>query len=249
MREPDLLLLDEPTNHLDLETIEWLEKQLLQYRGALLFVTHDRAFLQRLATRIVEIDRGKLASWDCDYATYLIRKEAALEAEESASKVFDKKLAVEEHWVRHGISARRTRNQGRVRALHALRQARSQRRNISGKVNIAYHEIEKSGKIVIEADNISFSYPDKSLLNHFSTTIIRGDKVGIIGTNGSGKTTLLRLLLGELNPQEGTVRHGTQLQIAHFDQLRTQLDESKSVRENVSGGSDFVVINGVKNIS
>lgn len=246
VREPDLLLLDEPTNHLDLETILWLEKQLLQYRGAILFVTHDRAFLQRLANRIVELDRGKLTSWDCDYATYLIRKEAVLEAEEKANKVFDKKLAIEEYWVRHGISARRTRNQGRVRKLIALRENREQRRVIGGKVKIARHEVEKSGKIVIEANNISFSYQEKPLLNHFSTTIMRGDKIGIIGANGCGKTTLLRLLLGELKPQSGTVRHGTQLEIAHFDQLRTQLDESKSVRENVGGGSDTVTINGEK---
>ncbi len=246
VREPDLLLLDEPTNHLDLDTIEWLEKLLIQYRGALLFVTHDRAFLQRLATRIIEIDRGKLTSWDCDYATYLIRKEAALESEEKTNKVFDKKLAIEEHWVRHGISARRTRNQGRVRALKALRESRGQRRTLGGKVKLARHEIEKSGKLVIEADKISFSYPEKPVLKCFSTTIMRGDKIGIIGKNGSGKTTLLRLLLGELEPQSGFVRHGTQLQIAHFDQLRTQLDESKSVRENVAGGSDTVIINGEK---
>ena len=244
VREPDLLLLDEPTNHLDLESIEWLEKMLLQYSGALLFVTHDRAFLQRLATRIVELDRGKLTSWDCDYATYLIRKEAALEAEEHTNKVFDKKLANEEHWVRHGISARRKRNQGRVRALKELRQSRAQRRVIGGKIRLARHEIDKSGKIVIEANDISFSYPEKPLLKHFSTTIVRGDKIGIIGANGCGKTTLLRLLLGELPPQSGSVRHGTKLQIAHFDQLRTQLDESKSVRDNVAGGSDVVTING-----
>ena len=246
VREPDLLLLDEPTNHLDLESIEWLEKLLLQYPGALLFVTHDRAFLQHLASRIIELDRGKLTSWDCDYATYLTRKEAALEAEEKTNKVFDKKLAIEEHWVRHGISARRTRNQGRVRALTALRQSRAQRRTIGGKVNLTRHEIEKSGKVVIEANDISFSYSEKPLLKHFSTTIMRGDKIGIIGANGCGKTTLLRLLLGELEPQSGSLRHGTQLQIAHFDQLRTQLDESQSVRENVAGGSDTVMINGVK---
>lgn len=242
--EPDLLLLDEPTNHLDISTIMWLEKLLKNLQGALLFVTHDRAFLQKIANRIIELDRGKLTSWECDYATYLKRKEATLTAEEDADKNFDKKLAQEEHWVRHGISARRKRNQGRVRKLQELRQVRSVRRAVTGKAKLQLQEIECSGKLVIEAEHITFGYPDKNIVNDFSSTILRGDKIGIIGDNGTGKTTLLHLLLKDLEPQSGTVRHGTKLQIAHFDQLRSQLNPEESLRDNVAGGSDVVSING-----
>lgn len=243
--EPDLLLFDEPTNHLDIKTIEWLENLLTKSRGTILFITHDRTFLQKVANRIIELDRAKLTSWECDYVAYLTRKEAALLAEEQAHKNFDKKLAVEEYWVRHGISARRKRNQGRVRKLQELRQTKRERRTLSSKSNIKIQEIEKSGKIVIEAKNIVFYYPNGVGIKDFSTTIMRGDKIGIIGANGCGKTTLLKLLLKELEPQTGELKHGTQLKVVHFDQLKSQLKEELSVRENVSGGSDHVTINGV----
>jgi ATP-binding cassette subfamily F protein uup len=241
---PDLLLLDEPTNHLDIDAIRWLEDLLLRYSGTLLFVTHDRALLRKVATRILELDRGRLTSWSCDYAKYLDRKEAALEAEARQNAEFDKKLAREEVWIRTGIKARRTRNEGRVRALEALREVRRQRRQRPGDVKMEIQEAQRTGRLVIEAKHLHFHYGSRAIVRDFSTMIMRGDRVGLIGPNGSGKTTLLRLLLGDLPPQAGTVRHGTHLEVAYFDQLHAQLDETKSVRENVYDASDAVTING-----
>ena len=242
--DPDLLLLDEPTNHLDLVAIEWLEDFLLRWKTTLVFVTHDRMFLRKLATRILEIDRGRLFDWSCDYDTFLKRKEAALAAEETQNALFDKKLAEEEVWIRTGIKARRTRNEGRVRALEKLRQIRSNRRDAVGTVQLAIQEGERSGMLVTEVDNVSFKYADRPIVSDFSTSIMRGDKVGIIGPNGAGKTTLLRILLGQLQPQSGTVRMGTNLQIAYFDQLRQQLNDDASVQDNVADGYDTVRIGG-----
>jgi len=214
---PDLLLLDEPTNHLDLAAIEWLEEFLLRWNATLIFVTHDRMFLRRLATRIFEIDRGRLFDWSCDYDTFLNRKEQALAAEETQNALFDKKLAEEEVWIRTGIKARRTRNEGRVRALERLRLIRSNRREAAGKVQLSIQDGERSGMLVVDAKDVSFAYGERTIIRDFSTTIMRGDKVGIIGPNGSGKTTLLRILLGQLQPQAGSVQLGTNLQIAYFD--------------------------------
>ncbi len=242
--QPDLLLLDEPTNHLDIDAITWLEEFLLGWNGTLLFITHDRAFLQRLATRIIELDRGHIADFPGDYATYVTRKEAMLAAEEIQNAQFDKKLAQEEAWIRQGIKARRTRNEGRVRALKRLREERAARRERSGRVNMAIQTAERSGKIVIEAEQAAFRYDGKPVVQGLTTTILRGDKVGIIGPNGSGKTTLLRLLLGELEPTEGRVHRGTGLEIAYFDQYRAALDENKSVQDNVAESSDMLTING-----
>jgi ABC transport system ATP-binding/permease protein len=244
VRDPELLLLDEPTNHLDIASIDWLEGFLKRWGGTLLFVTHDRVFLQRLTTRIVELDRGRLFDWNCSYTTFLERKEAMLTAEAEQNVLFDKKLAQEEVWIRKGIEARRTRNEGRVRALKRLREERAMRRERPGKVKMQLQTEKRSGKLVIEAENVNYAFGDKSIVSDFTTTIQRGDKVGIIGPNGSGKTTLLRLLLGELTPQSGTVEYGTNLEIAYFDQLRAQLDDSKSVLDNVGQGSDNVTING-----
>jgi ABC transport system ATP-binding/permease protein len=244
VRQPDLLLLDEPTNHLDIDAIRWLEDSLLRWGGTLLFVTHDRAFLQRLSTRIIELDRGRLFDWNCDYPTFLQRKDAMLNAEQDQDVVLDKKLAQEEAWIRRGIRARRTRNEGRVRALQRLRQIRSERRSQPGKVRMQIQEARRSGKLVIEAENIQFGYDNRSLVQNFSTTIQRGDKVGIIGPNGSGKTTLLRILMGELKPHSGSIAFGTNLETAYFDQLRSQLDESRSVMDNVGQGRDTITING-----
>ncbi len=241
---PDLLLLDEPTNHLDIDAIRWLEDFLLRQSGTLLFVTHDRALLRNVGTRILELDRGRLTSWSCDYATYLNRKEAALEAEARQNAGFDKKLAQEEVWIRTGIQARRTRNEGRVRALEALRAVRQARRDRLGEVKMEIQEAARTGRLVIEAKQLDFQYGSRPIVRDFSTMIMRGDRVGLIGPNGAGKTTLLRLLLGELPPQKGTVRHGTNLEVAYFDQLHAQLDETKSVRENVRDGSDSVTVNG-----
>jgi ABC transport system ATP-binding/permease protein len=241
---PDLLLLDEPTNHLDIDAIRWLEDFLLRFSGTLLFVTHDRALLRKVATRILELDRGRLTSWSCDYATYLDRKAAALAAEGRQNAEFDKKLAQEEVWIRTGIKARRTRNEGRVRALEALREVRRDRRDRPGDVKMEIQEADRTGRLVIEAKNLRFHYGDRAIVSDFSTMVMRGDRIGLIGPNGSGKTTLLRLLLGELSPQTGSVRHGTNLEVAYFDQLHAQLDETKSVRENVRDGSDAVTING-----
>jgi ATP-binding cassette subfamily F protein uup len=241
---PDLLLLDEPTNHLDIEAISWLENFLAKWPGAILFVTHDRTFLQKLATRILEVEGGRLFDWSCDYQTFLQRKEAALAAEEKQNALFDKRLQQEETWIRQGIKARRTRNEGRVRALKAMRVERQQRREKTGRARLEIHEGQRSGNLVAEVKEISFSYPDLPIVNDFSMMIMRGDKIGLIGPNGAGKTTLLRLLLGTLEPQAGSVRHGSNIQVAYFDQLREQLDEDASVEENVGEGSQSVMING-----
>lgn len=238
--QPSLLLLDEPTNHLDIAAIDWLEKFLTGYRGTLLFVTHDRMFLRKLAGRILEIDRGKIFDWSCDYDTFLQRKEAALEAEEKQNALFDKKLAEEEVWIRQGIKARRTRNMGRVRALVEMRRTRAERRTQAGQVRLEIQQGQRSGTIVAEIEDVTFAYGDRTIVREFSTTILRGDKIGIIGPNGAGKTTLLRILLGQLAPQSGKVKLGTNLQIAYFDQQRQQLDDQKTVQENVGDGYDTI---------
>lgn len=242
--EPDVLLLDEPTNHLDITAISWLERFLKGYPGTLLFVTHDRVFLQALATRIIEIDRGKMYDWSCDYATFLVRKQQMLESEEKHNAAFDRKLAQEEVWIRQGIKARRTRNEGRVRALKKLRDERSNRRERTGNVRMQAAAADRSGQLVVEAKNISFAYDETPIVNNFSTLISRGDKIGIIGPNGSGKTTLLKLLLGQLEPTSGVIRRGTRMEVLYFDQLREQLDEEKTVVENVGGGQDMLLIDG-----
>lgn len=244
VNNPDLLLLDEPTNHLDIDSIAWLEDFLARWGGTLFFVTHDRQFLQRIAHRIVELDRGRLFDWNCDYSTFVKRKDAMLENEAEHNVLFDKKLAQEEAWIRRGIEARRTRNEGRVRALKRLRELRSERRDGAGKAKIQLQEVKRSGRLVIEAENLNYAYDDKPIIRNFSTIIQRGDKVGIIGPNGSGKTTLMRLLMGELTPNNGIVELGTNLEVAYFDQLRSQLDESKSVLDNVGQGRDTITING-----
>jgi len=244
VQEPDILLLDEPTNHLDIPSIQWLEDFLKNLNCSLVFITHDRAFLQALATRIVELDRGNLYSWDCDYATYLIRKSEQLESEAKSNMEFDKKLAQEEVWIRQGIKARRTRNEGRVRELEKLRNERQARRSQQGKANLQSNVAEKSGKQVIEIDNINFEFADKIIVKDFSSMVIRGDKIGIIGANGCGKSTLLKLILGDLQPQSGTVKLGTNLKIAYFDQHRIQLDENAKVAESVVEESDYIEING-----
>ena len=242
--EPDILLLDEPTNHLDIDSITWLEEFLASWPGTLLFITHDRAFLRRLATRIIELDRGILRSWPGTYDEYLVRKEESLRIEEQSNALFDKRLAQEEVWIRKGIKARRVRDQGRVERLKKLRNEYAARRELSGEAKLVLQEAEKSGKLVAEAKGISFSRGDRIIVKNFSTTIIRGDKIGIIGPNGAGKTTLLNLLLAKLEPDSGTVRNGSKLEVAYFDQLRAQLDDSKPVFENIGGGKDFVTIDG-----
>ena len=242
--EPDILLLDEPTNHLDIDSILWLEAFLQSFDKTLMFVAHDRTFLQKIATRIVEIDRGKLFSFSCNYTTYLERRQAMQDAEEKQWQTFDKKLAQEEIWIRQGVKARRTRNEGRVRALMALREERARRRERDGNVRFAISEAQRTGRLVADAEKISFAYGDKKIIDSFSTTILRGDRVGIIGPNGSGKTTLLKVLLGELPISGGKIRLGTGIAIAYFDQLRAQFDESKSLRDNISDGNDTVFING-----
>jgi ATP-binding cassette subfamily F protein uup len=244
--EPDVLLLDEPTNHLDLETIAWLEEQVLAFSGAVVFITHDRAFLQKLATRIVDLDRGNLSSWPGDYSDYLVKKAAALEEEASHNALFDKKLAEEEVWIRQGIKARRTRNEGRVRALKKLRQERAERRERQGTAKMALERGEASGRKVIEASQISIAFGGRPIIQDFSTTILRGDRVGLIGPNGAGKSTLLKLLLKQLEPDSGQVEHGTRLSIAYFDQLRDQLDPEQSVCDVVGDGRDWVEIGGRK---
>ncbi len=243
-RDPSVLLLDEPTNHLDIAAINWLEGFLERWSGTLLFVTHDRAFLRRLSTRILEIDRGHLFDWSCDYPTFLVRKEAALATEEKQNALFDKKLAQEESWIRQGIKARRTRNEGRVRALKAMRVERAERREVVGKAKLEIQSEQRSGALVARVEDISFGFGDCQIVDRFSIEIMRGDKIGVIGPNGVGKSTLLRLLLGELQPQSGSVRLGTNLQVAYFDQLRGQLDEEQTVQDNVGEGSDQLSIAG-----
>jgi len=244
VQKPDLLLLDEPTNHLDIATIKWLEERVYNYPGAVMFITHDRAFLQRLATRIVEIDRGKLTSWPGDYDNFLRRKEKVLEDEAVAEDKFDKKLAEEEAWIRQGIKARRTRNEGRVRALLKMREEREERVAKEGKARIHIEEAEQSGRKVIRARNVSYSYGVEEVIRDFSIKIMRGDRIGLIGNNGVGKTTLLRLLLGELEPQSGTLKMGTGLEVGYFDQLRQTLDLEKSVSYNVGEGRTYIKLNG-----
>jgi ATP-binding cassette subfamily F protein uup len=244
--DPEVLLLDEPTNHLDFESILWLEEQLLSFQGAVLFVTHDRSFLQKLATRIVDLDRGNLVSWAGNYDDYLVRKAAALEDEANQNAEFDKKLADEEVWIRQGVKARRTRNEGRVRALEKLRNERAQRRLQQGTARLALEKGDASGKKVIQVDDISFGYGDRQIIKKFSTLIQRGDKIGLIGANGAGKSTLLKLLLQQIEPNSGKVEQGTRLEIAYFDQLRDQLDPNMTVADTVADGNDFVEIGGNK---
>ena len=244
VKEPDILLLDEPTNHLDIASITWLEEFLKGYGGTLLFITHDRMFLQSLATRIIQIDRGQLVSFPGDYANFLVRREALLSDEAQQNALFDKKLAQEEVWIRQGIKARRTRNEGRVRALEQLRRERGARREVLGNVKMKLQDADRSGKLVVEAEDLGQSYDDRTLFKDFSTVIQRGDKIGLIGPNGCGKTTLLSILLGRNEPEFGTVKLGTKIEIAYFDQLRSELDEEVSVVDNVGQGKDFVEING-----
>ena len=243
---PDLLLLDEPTNHLDITAIQWLEEQLISSNTGLIFITHDRSLLQRLATRIIELDRGQLTSWPGDYTNFLRRKEEMLHAEAQQNAEFDKKLALEEKWIRQGIKARRTRNEGRVRALEALRVERGERREVQGKASFDINEAQKSGKLVVEAANISHQYGEQFVVKDFSIRIMRGDRIGLLGPNGVGKSSLLNILLGKIEPQKGKLTQGTKLQIAYFDQLRQTLDLEKTVVENVSQGSDFIEVNGKK---
>jgi len=245
-QEPDILLLDEPTNHFDIESILWMETFVLRHVKTLIFVTHDRAFLKNIATRVLELERGKLTSYDCDYDTYLKRRLALLDAEENQHRQFDKKLSQEEIWIRQGVKARRTRNEGRVKALETMREQFRARRKKLGNVRMQAHEAERTGKLVIEAKHVCYSYGRTPILKDFSTVIMRGDKVGIIGPNGAGKTTLLDILLKKLSPNSGNVRHGTNLQIAYFDQLRMSLDENRTVAENIAEGNDFIVFNGEK---
>ncbi len=241
---PDILLLDEPTNHLDIEAIQWLEDTLMNFRGALLFVTHDRHFLDRLATRILELDRGHLTGYEGNFSQYQRRKAEQLSAEATQNALFDKRLAEEERWIRKGIQARRTRNEGRVRALKALRVERSDRRNLQGKAKLALDSGEQSGKLVLEATGVSFAYDGKPVVRDLDLRVLRGDRIGLIGPNGVGKTTLLKLLLKQIEPNQGSVRHGTNLQIAYFDQTRAQLDPEARVVDCVGGGKEFVTIAG-----
>ncbi len=240
VRQPDVLLLDEPTNHLDVEAVEWMEEFLVDRGMTIVFVTHDRAFLRNVATRIVELDRGRLVDWGTDYDTYLIRKEAALAVEEREFAEFDRKLAKEEVWIRTGVQARRTRNEGRVRNLEALRVERSKRRERGGAAQMEVQVAERSGRLVAEARGVTFARGEKVIVRDFTTTMTRGDRVGLIGPNGSGKTTLLRLLLGDLAPDSGTIRLGTGLEVAYFDQLREQLDPEQSVYDSIADGADWV---------
>ena len=242
--EPDVLLLDEPTNHLDIEAIQWLENFLADYKGAVVFVTHDRAFLQRLATRIIELDRGQLTSWPGDYATFLQKKEEWLANEATQSEKFDKRLAQEEVWLRQGVKARRTRDEGRVKALMAMRDERGARRDVQGNVSLKIDRADSSGKMVFEAEALRKVYGSRVVVGDFSTRIMRGDRVGLIGQNGAGKTTLLRILLEQIQPDSGTMRHGANVQIAYFDQQREQLDPEKTVFDTVGEGNDTVTVNG-----
>ncbi len=245
VNEPDLLLLDEPTNHLDIESIASLEQYLLEWRGALLFVSHDRAFVRRMATRIIELDRGRLTSWSGNYEQYLLNKQQALDSEAKSNMEFDKKLAQEEVWIRQGVKARRTRNEGRVRALEALRKERSQRIERRGQVKISVSDLEKSGKRVVDVENISYAFDGNIIVKDLTMAIQRGDRIGIIGPNGVGKTTLIRLLLGELQPQSGEIKSGSKLEVAYFDQHRSDLVDNKSIKENLSPGTDTLTVGGL----
>ena len=242
--DPDILLLDEPTNHLDIEAIAWLETFLLDFKGAIVFVSHDRAFIRKMATRIVDLDRGKLSSWPGNYDDYLTNKEEALRVEADQNALFDKRLAQEEAWIRQGVKARRTRNEGRVRALKELRVERSDRRESVGKVSVTLDDVRRSGKIVFEAENLSFAYEDNVLLNNFSTLIQRGDKIALVGPNGCGKSTMIKLLLGKLEADSGTLKCGTKLEVAYFDQYREQLDPERTVMDNLAEGKQEVEVNG-----
>jgi ABC transport system ATP-binding/permease protein len=245
VRNPDVLLLDEPTNHIDIETVTWIEDFLTSYKGTLIFVSHDRVFVRKLAKRIIELDMGRAVSYFCDYATFLVRRDIANEAQDVVDSLFDKKLAQEEVWIRKGIKARRTRSKSRVLVLKKMRNERSLRRKKIGNARMQLLDVQQSGRLVIEAKDISFAYlAERPIISKFSTTIMRGDKIGVVGPNGSGKTTLLRVLLKELSVQQGTIRHGTNLEIAYFDQLHAQLDYEKSVYENVADSNETVVING-----
>lgn len=244
VREPDLLLLDEPTNHLDIPAIEWLERQLLDYRGALMLITHDRSFLQNVSNKIVELDRGTLYQFDGGFNRFLRYRAEQASAEESLNKLFDKKLAEEEVWIRQGIKARRTRNEGRVRALESMRKERSERRERYGKANIKLDIAERSGKIVAELKNISHSFGDTRIIDDFSSSIMRGDRIGIIGANGAGKSTLIKIILGQIVPTAGEIKLGTKLEVAYFDQLREHLDMEKNLIDNVCGGQEFIEIDG-----
>ena len=242
--KPELLLLDEPTNHLDLATIQWLENIVYAYAGSVIFVTHDRAFLQKLATRILEIDRGRLISWPGDYQNYLRRKEKSIQDEDQENKQFDKKLEQEEIWIRQGIKARRTRNEGRVRSLMKMRGEREKRIARPDKARISIEQGERSGRKVVRMRNVTHSFDDEPLIQNMSLKIMRGDRIGLVGNNGVGKSTLLNILLGKITPQQGTVKHGTNLAIGYFDQLRRKLELDKTVAENVAGGRDYIRING-----
>ena len=246
IREPDILLLDEPTNHLDIDSIIWLQGFLKRFPGTLIFVTHDRVFLQDIANRIVEVDRGRVFDFTCNYETFLQRRDQLLAAEEVEQAQFDKKLAEEERWIRQGVKARRTRNEGRVRVLKEMREERRQRRQKVGTAKMQLLEAERSGALVARLENVTHSFGGEPVIRDFTTTVFRGDKIGIVGPNGAGKSTLLRLLLGQLTPSEGKVRLGTNLAVGYFDQLRNQLDENQSARENISDGTDFLMINGQK---
>ncbi len=242
--EPEILLLDEPTNHLDIDAIDWLEGELNRFSGTLFFVTHDRAFLRRLGQRILELDRGRIRDWTCDFETFLVRREEFLRTEKAQQAEFDRKLAEEEVWVRKGVRERRTRNEGRVRSLQKMRQERALRRNQTGGAKLRLQDVEKSGRLVLRTKDLCFSWGDLVMVDKLNTMIMRGDKIGILGPNGSGKTTLLRLILGDIRPTGGNIHVGTKLQVAYYDQQRAQLDENQTVLENVSGGNDSVIFNG-----
>lgn len=244
VNDPDLLLLDEPTNHLDIPSIQWLEEMLVRLPCAILFVSHDRSFVRKLATRILELDRGKIQSWDCNYDKFIERRDAMLADEAKAAALFDKRLAEEEVWIRKGIKARRTRNEGRVRALLRMRDERRNRRERQGSVQMEILEAERSGKVVIKGQNLTYAWPEKKIMEDFSCSVMRGDRVGIVGANGSGKTTLIRVLLGELAPQSGSVQLGTNLQVAYFDQMRTQLRADQTLIENIGDGKEYVEVGG-----